>query len=197
MNSRNNQKKNQLRIIGGEWRGRKLPFGTSEGLRPTPDRVRETLFNWLQPVIAGAHCIDLYSGSGALGFEAISRGAASATMLDNQNRVTRQLQDNALTLKCSQAKIVNQSALDYLAHPASHTYQVAFIDPPYQKGMAEPSCRLLEENNWLAPGAMIYLEVEKALSTLPVPGNWELLRSKKAGHLSFHLLQRHPLQEQT
>ncbi len=196
MNNRNNQKKNQLRIIGGEWRGRKLPFTTSAGLRPTPDQVRETLFNWLQPIIAGAHCIDLYSGSGALGFEAISRGAASVIMLDNQNHVTRQLHDNALTLKCRQATIVNQSALNYLAHPASHTLHIAFIDPPYQKGMVEPSCRLLEENNWLAPGAMIYLEAEKELSTLPVPDNWEILRSKKSGHLRFHLLQRHPLQEQ-
>lgn len=197
MSNRNNQKKNQLRIIGGEWRGRKLPFGTFEGLRPTPDSVRETLFNWLQPVIHGALCIDLYSGSGALGFEAISRGAASVTMLDKQNRITRQLQENAQTLKCTQANIFSQNALDYLAAPAIQPFNIAFIDPPYQQGMAEPSCRLLEENGWLAPGAMIYLEVEKELTTLPIPSNWEILRSKKTGHVSFHLLQRHTNQERT
>lgn len=195
MSNKKPTKQNQLRIIGGQWRGRKLPFADIEGLRPTPDRVRETLFNWLQPCIHGAHCLDLYAGSGALGLEALSRGASEVIMLDTQNRITRQLRENCQLLKCDQAKIYSQSALDFLAHAAPHPVSIAFIDPPYRKQLVEPSCRLLEENGWLTPGAMIYIEVEKELSSLPVPANWEILRSKQAGQVSYHLLQRHANEE--
>lgn len=191
MNNRNNKNKNQLRIIAGEWRGRKLPFIALEGLRPTPDSVRETLFNWLQNIIYGARCLDLYSGSGALGFEAISRGASEVVMLDNQNKVTRQLQENSQLLACDKANIHCQNALNYLENKALEPFNIVFIDPPYNKNLVEPTCRLLEDNGWLAPDALIYLEVEKGLYQLPVPNNWELLRSKKAGHVSYHLLQRH------
>jgi len=195
MNNKKSATKNQLRIIGGQWRGRKLPFADIEGLRPTPDRVRETLFNWLQPVIHGSRCLDLYAGSGALGLEALSRGAAEVTLLDTQNRITRQLTENCQHLKCNQAKIYSQNALDYLSHSTHQPVDIVFIDPPYRKNLIEPSCQLLEKNGWLTAGAMIYIEVEKELAGLPTPTNWELLRSKQAGQVSYHLLQRHANEE--
>jgi len=182
---------NTLRIIGGQWRGRKLPFADLEGLRPTPDRVRETLFNWLQPIIHGARCLDLFAGSGALGLEALSRGAARVTLVDQSHQVTRQLQQNCQTLKTDQAEIVCQSALSLLDSQAPQPFGVIFIDPPYHKNLVAPTCQLLEQNGWLAANTLIYLEVEKELTTLPVPQNWELLRSKQAGQVSYHLLRRH------
>ncbi len=195
MKNRKKQISNQLRIIGGEWRGRKLPFADIEGLRPTPDRVRETLFNWLQPYIIASRCLDLYAGSGALGLEALSRGANHVTMLDNQNKVTRQLKENAQLLKTHKAEIFCQSALDYLALPCRRPFQIVFVDPPYRKDIVRPTCQLLETNNWLSDGAMIYLEVETELTTLPIPDNWKILRSKQAGQVRYHLLQRHAIEE--
>ena len=115
-------------------------------------------------------------------------------MLDNQNKVIRQLKENLQLLKCDQASVFCQSALDYLAMPASQPFQIVFIDPPYRKNLIEPSCQLLEQNGWLTDDAMIYLEVEQELSALPTPNNWQLLRSKKAGQVSYHLLQRHAVE---
>jgi 16S rRNA (guanine966-N2)-methyltransferase len=182
---------NTLRIIGGQWRGRKLPFANLEGLRPTPDRVRETLFNWLQGPIQCARCLDLYAGSGALGLEALSRGANHVLMADTQQQVIRQLQQNCQTLSCNLATFHSGSALQLLEMGTSQPYNIAFIDPPYRKGLVEPTCRLLEQKQWLSDGALIYLEVEQELKELPVPENWELLKSKKAGQVSYHLLKRH------
>ncbi|WP_428035430.1 16S rRNA (guanine(966)-N(2))-methyltransferase RsmD [Amphritea sp.] len=183
----------QLRIIGGEWRGRKLNFPEVEGLRPTPDRVRETLFNWLALYIPGGRCLDLFSGSGALGFEALSRGAAQVTLIDNSAVVIRQLRQNIQDLKTQSAELITGSALDWLEKRSSDLevqFDVVFIDPPFRKELAEQCCLLLEQKSMLADHAMIYLETEKELTNPMVPDNWELYREKTAGQVTYRLYKR-------
>jgi len=179
----------QIRIIGGQWRGRKLPVPDSPGLRPTTDRVRETLFNWLAPSMVDAHCLDCFAGSGALGLEALSRYAASATLLEMERSVAQQLQQNLATLKAVNAKVVNTNTLTYLAGQGTpHT--IAFIDPPFRKGMLEETVRLLENNGWLADDALIYIESEVENGLPPVPAHWLLHREKVAGQVAYRLYHR-------
>lgn len=179
--------RNRLRIIAGEWRGRKLPFTEVEGLRPTPDRVRETLFNWLAPMIEGARCLDLFAGSGALGFEALSRGAAEVVMLDRHPGVIKQLKANLTLLGCERARLQQADALDYLQHTPDRPFDVVFLDPPYRKDLLPPCCALLDKQPWLAGGARVYLEIEREHELPPLPAGWKLLRSKKAGQVAYHL----------
>ena len=179
--------RNQLRIIAGEWRGRKIPFGEVEGLRPTPDRVRETLFNWLAPMIEGARCLDLFAGSGALGLEALSRGANQVVMLDQHPRVIKQLRDNLAILKCERAHVQQADALSYLQQTPPQPFDVVFLDPPYRKNLLAPCCELLSRQAWLANGARVYLEIESESALPALPANWELSRSKKAGQVAYHL----------
>ena len=183
--------RNQLRIIGGEWRSRKLPFADGEGLRPTPDRVRETLFNWLAPIISGARCLDLFAGSGALGLEALSRGAAEVVMLDKQAQVIKQLQDNVRLLQCDKGKVIRTDALVYLQQTTATPFDIVFLDPPYRKQLLAPCIELLEQQGWLKHEARIYLEIEREADLPELPPNWELLRSKKAGQVAYHLACRH------
>lgn len=178
---------NRLRIIGGQWRGRRVTFPDVEGLRPSPDRVRETLFNWLQPVIDGARCLDLFSGSGALGLEALSRGAGRAVLVDRDARVLASLREQVRLLEARNAELVQADALGFLAG-TPEPFDVVFLDPPYRKDLLVPCCARLTEG-WLAPGARIYLEAEVELDPLPLPAGWTLLRSKKAGQVGYHLAQ--------
>ena len=182
-----------VRIIGGEWRSRKLSFPESEGLRPTPDRVRETLFNWLQSVTPGARCLDLFSGSGALSFEALSRGAASATLIDSSAQVCRSLRTNLLGLKAQNAEVIESNALSWLeAQPKdmSTRFDLVFLDPPFRKGLLKPIAQLLESRNLLADDAYIYVETERELGTPELPPNWQLHREKQAGQVSYRLYIR-------
>lgn len=179
----------QIRIIAGLWRGRKLPVLAHDGLRPTTDRVRETLFNWLMPVINGARCLDAFAGSGALGFEALSRYAAAVTFTELNRAVAAQISANARLLKCEQATVVNQSALQFLAQPGT-PFDVVFLDPPFRKGLLQETVDLLETNNWLSPDAMIYIEAESESDTLVVPGNWVCHREKVAGQVAYRLYLR-------
>ncbi|MEN0585514.1 MULTISPECIES: 16S rRNA (guanine(966)-N(2))-methyltransferase [unclassified Kosakonia] len=179
----------QIRIIGGQWRGRKLPVPDSPGLRPTTDRVRETLFNWLAPSMVDAHCLDCFAGSGALGIEALSRYAASATLLEMERSVAQQLQQNLATLKAANAKVVNTNTLTFLANPGT-PHNIAFIDPPFRKGMLEETVRLLENNGWLADDALIYIESEVENGIPPVPAHWQLHREKVAGQVAYRLYHR-------
>jgi len=150
---------NRLRIIGGQWRGRRLEFPDVPGLRPTPDRVRETLFNWLQADIVGARCLDLFAGSGALGLEALSRGASRVVLVDESPVATRQLEDNLQTLRTDDARIVRLPVQTFLARgPGDARYDVVFLDPPFAQGLIPPSLQLLEERGWLAPGTRIYIK---------------------------------------
>ena len=180
--------RNQLRIIGGTWRSRRLDFPDVEGLRPTPDRVRETLFNWLMPVIHGARCLDLFTGSGALGLEALSRGAASVVLLDRDPHVISTLRKHLVTLNAQGATLHQQSALDYLQGEAS-PFDVIFLDPPFRQGLLEPVLGLLSSRGWLAPGARVYIEQESEQAMVPLPEGWELLRELKAGQVACWLVR--------
>lgn len=182
--------KNKLRIIGGTWRSRQLVFADVPGLRPTPARVRETLFNWLQYEINGSRCLDLFAGSGALGFEAASRGADRVVQVENQPAACRQLEANALTLGAKRIELVMQDVFCYLARSTAQAFDLVFLDPPFGKGLAVRSCRLLEEGGWLTGNAKIYIEAERGLALDDLPQNWLRLKSKTAGEVSFHLYQR-------
>ena len=179
----------QIRIIGGQWRGRKLPVPESPGLRPTTDRVRETLFNRLAPSIVDANCLDCFAGSGALGLEALSRYAASATLLEMERGVAQQLQKNLATLKASNAKVVNTNTLAFLAQ-AGTPHHIVFVDPPFRKGLLEETLKLLENNGWLSDEALIYIESEVENGLPPVPMNWHVYREKVAGQVAYRLYQR-------
>lgn len=178
----------QLRIIGGEWRSRRLPVADLPGLRPTSDRVRETVFNWLMPYTAGARTLDCFSGTGALSFEALSRGAKEAVMLEMAAPAARLLSQNLKTLQASNAKIVQTNSLEWLAKPAEAPFDIIFLDPPFRKDLLEETCRLLEANGYINDNSLIYIEVEKELTPLPVPGHWNTIKSKTAGQLSYHLI---------
>ncbi len=181
--------KNKLRIIGGDWRSRQISFDESEGLRPTPARVRETLFNWLQPDIIGSLCLDLYAGSGALGFEAASRGAKRVIQVEQNPAVCWQLNANREILKATQIKLVKSDVFRFLAGN-SEAFDLVFIDPPFNRNQAIQTCQWLEDKDWLAANAKIYLEVEHKLSLDGLPANWQLLKSKNAGEVDYHLFQR-------
>jgi 16S rRNA (guanine966-N2)-methyltransferase len=179
----------QVRIIGGEWRGRKLKVPAVAHLRPTPDRVRETLFNWLAPMIGGAHCLDAFAGSGALGFEALSRGAAQVVMVDESMVVVKTLQEQAAILKTQQASIYCARIPTQLKKPET-LFDIVFLDPPYQQDLLLPTCFHLEEHSFLAKEAYIYLEAKVNLVENELPANWSLIKSKKAGQVAYHLVLR-------
>jgi len=186
----------QIRIIGGLWRGRKLPVPDSEGLRPTTDRVRETLFNWLAADIQQAKCLDCFAGSGALGLEALSRHAGSATLLELERPVAQQLEKNLATLGAKNARVVNTNTLQFLAQQGE-PHQLVFIDPPFRKGLLEQTSTLLESNGWLSDDALVYVESEVEHGLPPVPVNWQLHREKIAGQVAYRLYIRHANDKET
>ncbi|MNF45305.1 Ribosomal RNA small subunit methyltransferase D [compost metagenome] len=180
----------QLRIIGGEWRSRRLSFPDGPGLRPTPDRVRETLFNWLAPYVEGAKVLDAFAGSGALYLEALSRGAETAVALDSNPAAISSLKQNLETLRCAKGQVLQNDALRYLNGPANIAFDLVFLDPPFHQNLLLDTCALLEERQWLADRAWIYTESETPPSSLQMPGNWRLHREKKAGQVYYALWQR-------
>ncbi|ATA25765.1 16S rRNA (guanine(966)-N(2))-methyltransferase RsmD [Brenneria goodwinii] len=179
----------QIRIIGGQWRGRKLPVPDSPGLRPTTDRVRETLFNWLAPVIQQSRCLDCFAGSGALGLEALSRYAAHATLLERERGVAQQLTQNLMLLRAENARVVNIDTLQWLAQ-TGEPFDVVFLDPPFRKDLLNNTLSLLEQQGWLAPDAWIYVETEAENVQLIIPDNWRLHREKIAGQVAYRLYIR-------
>ncbi|MEW7312804.1 16S rRNA (guanine(966)-N(2))-methyltransferase [Buttiauxella gaviniae] len=179
----------QIRIIGGQWRGRKLPVPDSPGLRPTTDRVRETLFNWLAPSMVDATVLDCFAGSGALGLEALSRYATRATLLEMDRNVSQQLQKNLATLKANNGKVVNTNTLNFLAQPGE-PHSIVFVDPPFRKGLLDETLALLENNGWLANDALIYVESEVENGMPAVPTSWSLHREKVAGQVAYRLFNR-------
>lgn len=180
----------QLRIIGGEWRSRRLDFPNAEGLRPTPDRVRETLFNWLAPYISGARVLDAFTGSGALYLEALSRGAGMALALDVNATAIASLRKHLDTLKCGQGQLLQSDTLRYLETQIPTPFDLVFLDPPFSKNLLQPACELLESKGWLANNAWIYTESEAVPSSLGLPANWRLHREKKAGNVHYALWER-------
>lgn len=180
---------NQIRIIGGLHRGRKLRFAELPGLRPTGDRVRETLFNWLQPVITGARCLDLFAGSGALGLEAASRGAVRVVMVDRAHKVVTQLRENVRLMGLDCVEVVQADGIRWL-QGSPQTFDILFFDPPFAQALLPRACRLVSDKSWLAPGALIYVEVDAAqgLPELPQPLAWE--KHKCMGGVAFGLARR-------
>ena len=182
-------KQGQLRIIGGDWRGRKLSFPAVDDLRPTSDRVRETLFNWLQMDIPGRRCLDLFAGSGALGLEALSRGAAEVVMVEQDRNAAQQIRQHLQTLGCQSGHVENSNAFIYLQGDPK-PFDLVFLDPPYKLACLEKCCQLLEQNGWLKDEAFIYLEDSSKNPPPALPDNWQLKRSKKAGEIGYHLAFR-------
>lgn len=182
--------RNRLRIIGGDWRSRIVEFADTPDVRPTPDRVRETLFNWLQPVIAGAHCLDVFAGSGVLGFEALSRGAASVVALELDPKAATAIRLNAKTLQTAKLKLEQRSGLEWLgSNVQQQRFDVVFLDPPFAANLFADCCRLLAEQQWLAPRALVYLESGASLETLTLPEGWKLIRHKRAGAVHYGLCE--------
>ena len=180
----------QLRIIGGEWRSRQFYFPMAHGLRPTPNRVRETLFNWLAPYVPGAQVLDCFTGSGALFLEALSRGASRALALDSNSNAIAALRQTLTTLKCENGQLLQTNALQYLENQAATPYDLIFLDPPFGQDLLRPACEMLESKGWLAQDAWIYTESEAPPSALGLPGNWRLHREQKAGQVYYSLWQR-------
>ncbi len=180
----------QLRIIGGQWRSRRFTFPNAEGLRPTPDRVRETLFNWLAPYVCGARVLDAFTGSGALYLEALSRGASTALALDLNEQAIQSLRQHLASLQCSHSQLLQNDALRYLEQQTATPFDLVFLDPPFGHDLLAPCCHLLEQRGWLAEQAWIYTESETSPATLSLPKHWRLHREKQAGQVHYALWQR-------
>ena len=181
----------QVRIIAGQWRSRRLPIQDLEGLRPTTDRVRETLFNWLANDLVNARVLDCFGGSGALALEALSRYASFAKIIELQRSAALQLKENLQTLKCDKAEVLNADTLVVLQRGCEQGFDVVFIDPPFRKGLAEKTIQLLDSQGWLNDGALIYVEIESELPQLAIPSRWHALKEKNAGQVSYRLYQYH------
>jgi 16S rRNA (guanine966-N2)-methyltransferase len=182
----------QLRIVGGQWRGRKLLLPADTSIRPTPDRVRETLFNWLQHDIVGTRCLDLFAGSGALGIEALSRGARQAVFVDSDPKVVRYLRATLQRLQTTAGTAHLSDALQWLeaGSNSAEQFDLVFLDPPFAAGVLPAVCRSLEQNNWLQTQALIYIECPARDGSPDLPG-WPLIKSKTAGQVGYHLACRH------
>ena len=181
----------RIRIIAGRWRGRRLDVPRLAGLRPTPDRVRETLFNWLMPLVEGVRCLDLFAGTGALGFEAASRGASRVVMVEEARTAVAALREHAVTLGADNVEVIRANVLHWL-RSTGRPYDIVFMDPPFGRGLVAPVCRLLAENGWLAPGAQIYIETESEAANLALPEAWTLVRRRKAGPVRYYLATAGP-----
>lgn len=179
------QKLNTVRINAGEWRSRLLRFPDAAGLRPTPERVRQTVFNWLGQDLTGLNCLDLFAGTGVMGFEALSRNAKSATLVEKSGQVYKALLENKASLKADAAKIVHSDAMDFLAQNRQ-PFDVIFLDPPYQQGLLAKVLPVLSAH--LAPDGVVYAEAEYAIAP---DQNWQVFKHSKAGNVFYHLLKLH------
>ncbi len=189
--TRNAGDQNTVRLIGGRWRGRKIHFPDGEGLRPTPARVRETLFNWLMHDVRDARVLDLFAGSGALAFEALSRGAREAVWVDRAaavcTRLTDELAKLADTNTTTRTKILKRDALDYISHPADAPFDIVFLDPPFHQNLLATCSAHLDANGFLRAGSLIYVEAESTPNAMQLPTTWRLHRSSKTGQVCHSL----------
>ncbi|HUD40400.1 MAG TPA: 16S rRNA (guanine(966)-N(2))-methyltransferase RsmD [Dokdonella sp.] len=181
----------RLRIIAGRLRGSKLSVPDAPGLRPTPERVRETLFNWLAPTIDGAHCLDLYAGTGALGLEALSRGAAHCVFVERDAALARALADTLARLKVDTGEVVRGDALSWLAQAGERRFDLVFVDPPFDADAWQATLHALEQGGRLALGAWIHVEASAEQAPAP-PANWHLHREGRAGSVRHRLYRRDP-----
>ena len=184
-----------VRIIAGEWRGRRLPVADVAGLRPSGDRCRETLFSWIQNQLRGADCIDLFAGTGVLGLEALSRGAASAALVELSPIAVAALRKNVAMLDAgnengSRANVVQADALQWLSGRAEHSADLVFIDPPFGQGLALTALEAVSGNRILRPGGLVYLETARTEPVAVPVSQWELLREKQLGEVQMRLLRK-------
>ena len=176
-----------IRIIAGQWRGRKIPVAEIEGLRPTGDRIRETLFNWLDAEIEGARCLDLFAGSGILGLEALSRGAGEVVALESSQVAVNALNEAAKLLGASALQVMQRDAVQWLKSQPAESFDLVFIDPPFQAGLLDESLALLAASNSLAAGALIYIERDRNDDPPQLPAGWQVHKDKVAGSVSYAL----------
>ena len=187
-----------VRIIAGQWRGRRLPVVDHAGLRPTTDRVRETVFNWLMQDIEGAHCLDMFAGTGVLGFECLSRGATSLVFIESSRELALGLEKTIKTLQAASATVINQNSIAALAQLGSapctaltqHKFDLVFIDPPFDSNYLFDATRLLEEKGCLSDNAIIYVEHAAKQSNMELPKNWHRYKSGAAGQSAYGLFRR-------
>lgn len=180
----------RIRIIGGKWRGKRLMVPNVAALRPTPDRIRETIFNWLSPYLLQAHCLDLFAGSGVLGLEALSRGAASATLVDSDSKVIHALHETITALHANDVATVYQAVLPQGLSVHAKPFNIVFIDPPYDALLCLPMSHHLEQLGILADVSYIYLEAREEIEDNQLPKNWTMIKSRKAGQVRYHLAKR-------
>ncbi len=179
----------RLRIVAGKWRSRLLDVADVPGLRPTSERIRETLFNWLAPTLSGARCLDLFAGTGALGFEALSRGAARVVFIEKSPIAANTLKASAEFLGADGAEVRLCDAFEFLAEAGDRPFDVVFLDPPFAADSLNDLCRLLDEASLLADGALIYIEEDRAKPAVELPSGWARLKSKTAGNVRYSLAQ--------
>jgi len=177
----------QLRIVAGNWRSRLLQIADVPGLRPTSERIRETLFNWLAARIHGARCLDLCAGTGALGLEALSRGAGELVFVEQSPTAFRTLKGNIALLGGTNAEVLNLDARHYLAGSSPTPFDIVFLDPPFSADLYDELCRLLVEQSWLADDARIYIEMDKDQPEPRIPPSWKVLKNKTAGKVRYML----------
>ena len=188
-----NTKLNSIRIIAGKWRGRRLPVLDYLGLRPTTDRVRETVFNWLMNDISGARCLDVYAGTGALGLECLSRGAAFVKFIESKQPVLRSIQNSIDILYPEDDRNVSLTradAMSALQMVCEEKFDIVFLDPPFNDDLIKTSATLLEKNYWLSDKAIIYIECEANKGDLVLPENWIKYKSGRAGQSAYYLYRR-------
>jgi 16S rRNA (guanine966-N2)-methyltransferase len=177
-----------VRIIAGKWRGRKILFDECNGIvRPTPDRVRETLFNWLSSYIVDAHCLDLYAGSGILSFEALSRNASNVVTVEQHPIVIQNIRTTAKLLQ-AELTLIHANVEHWLAR-IGQPYDIIFLDPPYSEQKLLHCFALLAQKQWTKPGSLIYYENNAAINTELLPDGWNVLKAKKAGQIYYYLTQ--------
>jgi 16S rRNA (guanine966-N2)-methyltransferase len=189
-----NSKRGVCRIIAGKWRGRKIRFNEAEGLRPTTDRIRETVFNWLQAYISHSHCLDCFAGSGVLGFEALSRGADEVVFIEQNIKAVNALKDNIGLLEASNTAVYHEDALVWLQSASTNTglkqhFDLVFLDPPFHSALLSRSCHLLNSSGCLAEDAIIYTE-HAVDATVDFPEHWFCLKQKSSGQVSYKLFEK-------
>jgi 16S rRNA (guanine966-N2)-methyltransferase len=178
----------RLRIVAGKWRSRLLPVIEAQELRPTSERIRETLFNWLSPVIQGARCLDLFAGTGALGIEALSRGAAAVVFIEKSAVLADAIEMNLKKLEAERAEVRHQDAFGYLRNADPEAFDIVFLDPPFDTDPIAELCALMDERGWLAANAYIYIERDKDREKPVLPDQWSMSREKVAGKVGYSLV---------
>jgi len=187
-NAENKTQPGRLRIVAGNWRSRLLEIADVPGLRPTSARIRETVFNWLAPRIAGARCLDLFAGTGALGLEALSRGAADCVFVEKSAKATKTLRANIATLQAENAVVHETKAAKFLRQGSAAPFEIVFLDPPFAADILSDLCRLLEESSILADNARIYIEEDRSQPELMLPERWQVLKTRNSGNVRYSLL---------